>query len=466
MQDSKNNKINPFASQLIDVSAPTTLSVKDVIWPAKTMDGKEQYTHEEKVTFLQVGYLPKQGDHFSGHYILDHRSDFVYNLLGGSFNYDNNTSEKDIEEHIYPQVSCSRVDCHPPIQLAMDEKLSLDEETIVEPLLIPDEKRWSPYPIRHEWAFQLYQQHVASFWTPGEIDFSRDMQDWKTLNHNEQHFILTVLSFFACSDGIVMENIIERFMCEVQVYEMRSFYSFQLAMEAIHAQTYGLLIETYTAGDEPTKQALFNAIVENPAIKAKADWTKYWITSGIAPFAQRLLAFAIVECIFFTSSFCAIFWFKKRGKLPGLCFANEFISRDESLHVTFAIQLYKKLQLKVNQMTLNEMFHQAVRIEDEYVDSCLPKDLLGMNRTMMKEYVRFVANWMLQELGEEPVFLSLTTSDGNIAKNPFPWMDMLSLQGKTNFFEKRVGEYQKAGILNDDEVNNLIDFDELDSMEF
>eukprot|EP00658_Telonema_sp_P-2_P079905 TRINITY_DN7855_c0_g1_i1.p1 TRINITY_DN7855_c0_g1~~TRINITY_DN7855_c0_g1_i1.p1 ORF type:complete len:303 (-),score=122.90 TRINITY_DN7855_c0_g1_i1:406-1314(-) len=279
----------------------------------------------------------------------------------------------------------------------------------------------------------------ASIWTMEEIDLGSDMKDWDSLNDDERHFLKHVLAFFAASDGIVLENLAERFMSDVKVPEARCFYGFQIAIENIHSETYSMLIETYIR-DPEEKTRLFQAIDTIPCIKAKADWAMKWISST-STFAERLVAFAAVEGIFFSGSFCSIFWMKKRGLMPGLTFSNELISRDEGLHTDFACLLYNRhLVGKMSQTRVEEIICEAVRIEKEFVCGALPVRLIGMNHDLMSQYIEFVADRLFDALGHEKVYH---------ATNPFDFMEMISLQGKTNFFEKRVGDYQKAGVMGD-----------------
>lgn len=306
-----------------------------------------------------------------------------------------------------------------------------------EPLLVENKQRFVLFPIKHKEIWDMYKKHEASFWTAEEIDLQQDSKDWQTLTKDEQHFLKTVLAFFAASDGIVLENLAERFITEVQVPEARCFYAFQMAMENIHSETYSLLLDTYIK-DSEEKKKLFCAIETIPCIKTKAEWAQRWIKSSKS-FAERLVAFAAVEGIFFSGSFCAIFWLKKRGKMPGLTFSNELISRDEGLHCDFACLLYSMLQTKLSQETMHEIIGQAVDIEKQFVCEAIPVALIGMNASLMSQYIEFVADRLLVSLGYSKLF--------NVI-NPFEWMEMISLQGKTNFFEKRVGEYQKAGVLN------------------
>jgi ribonucleotide reductase beta subunit family protein with ferritin-like domain len=297
--------------------------------------------------------------------------------------------------------------------------------------------RFSLFPIEHDDLWSMYKQHVASFWTADEIDLSADLLDWNTkLNTKERHFISMVLAFFAGADGIVVENLAERFCQEITVPEARCFYGFQMAMESIHQETYCLLIDTYITNPKD-KEMLFSAHTRVPSVAKKAKWAQRYIGST-ASFAERLVAFAAVEGIFFSGAFCSIFWLKKRGLMPGLTFSNELISRDEGLHCSFACQLYSKLQRKLSQEDIHNLIREAVDVEKGFVCDALPVSLIGMNSSLMSQYIEFVADRLLQDLGYQPLFGS---------KNPFDWMDMISLEGKTNFFEKRVGEYQKSGVM-------------------
>jgi ribonucleoside-diphosphate reductase beta chain len=281
----------------------------------------------------------------------------------------------------------------------------------------------------------MYKRHEASFWTAEEIDLSGDQKDWQSLNAGEKHFISHILAFFAASDGIVNENLAVNFMSEVQVPEARCFYGFQIMMENIHSETYALLIDTYVK-DPVEKDRLFHAIETVPCVKKKAEWALRWIEKG--NFAQRLVAFAAVEGIFFSGSFCSIFWLKKRGLMPGLTFSNELISRDEGMHCEFACLLYGMMQQKLSKDEVYAIIEEAVSIEKEFITDALPVDLIGMNARLMQQYIEFVADRWLAELGYPKLYH---------ASNPFDFMEMISLQGKTNFFEKRVGDYQKSGVL-------------------
>jgi ribonucleoside-diphosphate reductase beta chain len=308
-----------------------------------------------------------------------------------------------------------------------------------EPILHDNPRRFVLFPIEHDDIWKFYKQSEASFWTPEEIDLQQDISDWeKKLNDDERYFVKHVLAFFAASDGIVNENLAENFVAEVQYTEAKFFYGFQIMMENIHSETYSLLIDTYIK-DNTEKDYLFNAIEHMDCVKKKAEWALRWIDNG--SFQERLIAFAAVEGIFFSGSFCSIFWLKKRGLMPGLSFSNELISRDEGMHCDFACLLYNKHVVnKLSKDTVNGIIADAVEIEKEFVSDALPVNLIGMNSDMMCQYIEYVADRLLLSLGNEKMFN---------AENPFPWMEMISLQGKTNFFEKRVGDYQKAGIMSD-----------------
>jgi ribonucleoside-diphosphate reductase beta chain len=296
-------------------------------------------------------------------------------------------------------------------------------------------QRFVLLPIQHPDLWQQYKQHKASFWTAQEIDLESDLADWWSLSSGERHFVSHVLAFFAASDGIVNENLAVNFMREVQIPEARCFYGFQVAMENIHSETYSLLIDTYIQKQDE-KDHLFNAIDTIPAVKEKASWALRWIDQG--NFAERLVAFAAVEGIFFSGSFCALFWLKKRGLMPGLTFSNELISRDEGLHCQFACSLYHMLKQRLSSDTVHAIIRDAVSIEKNFICEALPVSLIGMNAELMSQYIEFVADHWLDALGYSKLYNT---------KNPFDFMDMISLEGKTNFFEKRVGDYQKAGVL-------------------
>ncbi|CAG9805827.1 unnamed protein product [Chironomus riparius] len=307
----------------------------------------------------------------------------------------------------------------------------------IEPLLQPNPSRFVIFPIKYPDIWQMYKKAEASFWTVEEVDLSKDMSDWEKLKDSERHFISHVLAFFAASDGIVNENLIERFSQEVQVTEARFFYGFQIAMENVHSEMYSILIETYIR-DAKQRDFLFNAIETLPCVKKKADWALNWISSKHANFGERVIAFAAVEGIFFSGSFAAIFWIKKRGLMPGLTFSNELISRDEGLHRDFACLMYKHLIQKPPKERVVEIITEAVKIEKEFLTDALPVKMLGMNCDLMSEYIEFVADHLLGELGLDKVYNT---------KNPFSFMELISLEGKTNFFERKVGEYQKSGVM-------------------
>lgn len=316
---------------------------------------------------------------------------------------------------------------------------------ITEPILVENPNRFVLFPIAHDDIWQFYKKSEASFWTAEEIDLAQDLHDWShKLNDNERYFIKHVLAFFAASDGIVNENLAENFVREVQYTEAKFFYGFQIMMENIHSETYSLLIDTYIK-DAEEKNYLFNAIDTVPCVGKKADWALRWIKNG--SFAERLIAFAAVEGIFFSGSFCSIFWLKKRGLMPGLTFSNELISRDEGMHCDFACLLYNQhLNNKLSKTQVQQVITEAVEIEKEFVTDAIPVDLIGMNAKLMRQYIEYVADRLLLSLGNDKVYG---------AENPFDFMDMISLQGKTNFFEKRVGDYQKAGVLSTKEDQEI-----------
>ena len=317
----------------------------------------------------------------------------------------------------------------------------------MEPLLAENPNRFVLFPIQNDEVWQFYKKSQASFWTAEEIDLSQDQKDWNNLNDNERHFIKHVLAFFAASDGIVNENLAVNFMQEVQMPEARCFYGFQIMMENIHSETYSLLIDTYIK-DPKEKDYLFNALETVPAVQKKGEWALKWINSE--NFAERLIAFAAVEGIFFSGSFCSIFWLKKRGLMPGLTFSNELISRDEGLHCDFACLLYSYLENKLPEARVQAIIADAVRIEQEFVTDALPVSLIGMNAKTMAQYIEFVADRLLVSLGCAKIYN---------ATNPFDFMEMISVQGKTNFFEKRVAEYQKAGVMSE-RNDNVFSLDE------
>ena len=309
-----------------------------------------------------------------------------------------------------------------------------------EELLLKENKdRFVLLPIKYPAIWEMYKKTEASFWTAEEIDLSDDQKHWDNLNSGERHFISHILAFFSASDGIVNENLAVNFMSEVQLPEARCFYGFQIMMENIHAETYALLIDTYIK-DPEEKDRLFHAIDTVPAVKRKAEWALRWIDNG--NFAERLVAFAAVEGIFFSGSFCSIFWLKKRGLMPGLTFSNELISRDEGMHCEFACLLYSMLENKLSEEQVHGIIRDAVEIEKEFVTDALPVNLIGMNAKLMQQYIEFVADRWISELGYKKIYNTT---------NPFDFMEMISLQGKTNFFEKRVGDYQKSGVLTSSE---------------
>jgi ribonucleoside-diphosphate reductase beta chain len=321
--------------------------------------------------------------------------------------------------------------------------------TAIEPILQENKNRFVIFPIKHHDIWDWYKKQEACFWTAEEIDLQQDLTDWNNkLTADEKYFIKHILAFFAASDGIVNENLAENFVREVQYTEAKFFYGFQIMMENIHSETYSLLIDTYVK-DDSEKNQLFHAIEVFPAIKKKAEWALRWIQSD--SFAERLIAFAAVEGIFFSGAFCSIYWLKKRGLMPGLTFSNELISRDEGMHCDFAVHLHNQhLSNKVSKARISEIITDALDIEREFITESLPVSLIGMNATLMTQYLEFVTDRLLVELGCDRVYN---------ATNPFDFMDMISLQGKTNFFEKRVSEYQKAGVINNDGDSQKISFD-------
>jgi len=330
-----------------------------------------------------------------------------------------------------------RVTAPPPTsndESVLQSKLKVSKMT--EPILEDNPQRFVLFPIRYNKVWEFYKKAQASFWTTEEVDLSPDMKHWnEKMTEEEKYFIKHVLAFFAASDGIVVENLAVKFMKEVQLPEARCFYGFQIAIENIHSEMYSLLIDTYVK-EEQERARLFNAIETVPTVKKKAEWALKWINHDDS-FAYRLVAFAAVEGIFFSGSFCSIFWLKKRGLMPGLAFSNELISRDEGLHCDFACLLYSMLQNKPPQEIIQKIIREAVEIEKEFVSESLPVSLIGMNAKLMRKYIKFVADRLLVALGCDKIF--------NTA-NPFDWMELISLQGKTNFFERRVGEYAKANV--------------------
>ena len=324
------------------------------------------------------------------------------------------------------------------IEHSKDDNIDIDlTAEHVEPMLQENLDRFVLFPIQHDDIWAMYKQEQASFWTAEEIDLAEDLKDWKNLNKDEQHFVKHILAFFAASDGIVNENLVMNFSNEVCWPEARAFYGFQIMMENIHAETYSLLIDTYIE-DEKEKDHLCKALETVPSVQKKGQWAMRWLSRKRGSFAERLVAFAAVEGIFFSGSFCAIFWLKKRGLMPGLTFSNELISRDEGLHCDFACLLHNKLLRGAGENVIRRVIAEAVDIEIEFVTQALPVNLIGMNADLMKQYIQFVADRLLVQLNCSKIY--------NVG-NPFPWMEMISMQGKTNFFEKRVAEYQKAGVM-------------------
>ena len=310
------------------------------------------------------------------------------------------------------------------------------------PLTTESEDRFVMFPIKDQAIWQMYKKQVECFWRAEEVDLSKDLLSWASLSSDERNFIKVVIAFFAGSDGIVLENLAARFMNDVQLPEARAFYGFQIAMENIHSETYSLLIDTYIK-DEENKEQLFNAIDTFPCIKKKADWAKKWISDNRSSFATRLVAFACIEGIFFSGAFCSIFWLKKRGLMPGLTFSNELISRDEALHTEFAILLYSKLQKKINKSRIYEIVREAVEIETEFICDALPCRIIGMNSDLMTQYIQFVADRLCLQLGYDKIYGTA---------NPFPFMELISLESKTNFFEKRVADYALATKDKDEDI--------------
>jgi len=329
-------------------------------------------------------------------------------------------------------------------------KLQELARTTTEEILTANPRRFVLFPIQYDAVWKMYKKAESSFWTAEEVDLAVDLDHFNALTGDERHFLTHVLAFFAASDGIVNENLVQNFNNEIQIPEARCFYGFQIAIENIHSEEYSLLIDTYVQ-DVAEKHTLFNAMETIPCVQTKAEWALKWTDSRNAAFAERLVAFAAVEGIFFSGSFCAIFWLKKRGLMPGLCFSNELISRDEGLHCDFACLLYSMLEYKLPHSRVVEIISSAVEGEIEFITGALPVELIGMNSKLMTQYIQFVADRLLSQLGVDPVY--------NVP-NPFEWMQLISLQGKTNFFEKRVGEYSidGVGIETDVEFNPDCDF--------
>ena len=320
-------------------------------------------------------------------------------------------------------------------------------KTNTDPLLTADDSKYVMFPIQDENIWSMYKKQVECFWRAEEIDLTKDLGDWETLSDQERDFIKMIIAFFAASDGIVLENLAMRFMSDVQLSEARAFYGFQIAMENIHSEVYSLLIETYIK-KEDEKTQLFQALENFPCIKKKADWAIKWINDKRSSFASRLIAFACVEGIFFSGAFCSIYWLKKRGLMPGLTFSNELISRDEALHTEFAVLLYNRLHKKLKKSKVEAIIKEAVEIEKEFICEALSCRLIGMNSRSMRQYIEFVADRLCVQLGGNKIYNS---------QNPFDFMEMISIEGKTNFFEKRVGEYALATKDKSSSVFNLSD---------
>ncbi len=319
-----------------------------------------------------------------------------------------------------------------------------------EELLNEENDRYVIFPIKHEPFWEMYKKAESNFWTAEELDLSKDLTDWNKMSENEKHFIENILAFFAASDGIVNENLVERFCQEVKILEAKFFYIFQMAMENIHSETYSLLIDTYIK-DDVKKMKLLNAVETIPSIKKKADWALRWINDKNSPFINRIVGFAAVEGIFFSGAFCSIFWLKKRGLMPGLCHSNELISRDEGMHTEFAVLMYHNLRNKPDSSVVKKIIQEAVEIEKEFITDSLSCELIGMNKNMMSQYIEYIADRLLKMFKLEPIYNS---------QNPFDWMEMISVQGKTNFFEKRVGEYSNKANPKIDSSKNEIQFDD------
>jgi ribonucleoside-diphosphate reductase subunit M2 len=310
----------------------------------------------------------------------------------------------------------------------------MSETAFVEPLLKADDSRYVMFPIKDNEVWKMYKKSVDSFWVPQEVDLSKDLNDWASLNPDEKHFISMILAFFAASDGLVLENLASRFMSDVQLAEARAFYGFQIAIENIHSEMYSILIDTYVK-DDSDKSKLFNALDNYPCIAKKANWAKKWINDNRSSFAARLVAFAVIEGLFFSSSFAAIYWIKKRGLMPGLTFSNELISRDEALHTEFAVLLYSKLQKKLQKKRIYEIIQEAVEIEKEFILEAIPCRMIGMNSKLMSQYIEFVADRLCLQLGYDKIYK---------ATNPFDFMELISIETKVNFFERTNSEYALA----------------------
>ena len=324
--------------------------------------------------------------------------------------------------------------------------MTTQDNHFIEPLLKPDDNRFVMFPIQHEDIWKMYKKQMDCFWRAEEINLAQDLGDWGKLTPDEKHFISMVLAFFAASDGLVLENLASRFMNDVQVSEARAFYGFQIAMENVHSETYSILIDTYIR-DDAEKTRLFNAIENYPCIAKKANWAKKWLNDNRSSFASRIVAFAAIEGIFFSSSFAAIYWIKKRGLMPGLTFSNELISRDEALHTEFAVLLYSKLVKKLNKKRIYEIIQEAVEIEKEFIIEAIPCRMIGMNSGLMSQYIEFVADRLIVQLGYDKVY--------NVS-NPFDFMELISIESKVNFFERTNAEYALANKSIDKDIFELI----------
>ena len=353
---------------------------------------------------------------------------------------------KEETSYLREEVNGIKNNINKELSLSSQDKIDIDNSN--EPLLSDEENRYVIFPIRNDKIWEMYKKAEANFWTTEELDLSKDNKDFNMkLNDNERYFIENVLAFFAASDGIVNENLVERFCSDVKSLEAKFFYGFQIAVENIHSETYSLLIDTYVKYNEK-KNKLFNAIDTIPSVKKKADWALKWINDEHSTFGTRVIAFAAVEGIFFSGSFCSIFWLKKRGLMPGLCHSNELISRDEGLHTEFAVLMYSMLKNKPSKEIILNIIKEAVELEKEFITESLPCDLIGMNKALMKQYIEYVSDRLLLMFGLEKEYNS---------SNPFQWMEMISVQGKTNFFEKRVGEY--ANLAKSTVGNNVFSLD-------
>tara|TARA_E500000178_G_C16972911_1_gene731856 strand:+ start:458 stop:1471 length:1014 start_codon:yes stop_codon:yes gene_type:complete len=334
----------------------------------------------------------------------------------------------------------------------MSNQSEINHENVIiekEPILEENPNRFVLFPIKYDKLWEAYKKAESSFWTAEEIDFSKDTNDWDKLTDNEQYFIKNIIAFFAGSDGIVLENLVGNFCNEIQIPEARCFYGFQIAIENIHSEVYSLLIDKYVK-DVKEKDILFNAIEEIPCVKRKAEWAIKWMSKDSASFAKRVVAFAVVEGIFFSGSFCAIFWLKKRGLMPGLTFSNELISRDEGMHTDFAVLIYSMLTNKLESEEIYKIVTEAVEIEKNFINDSIPCAMIGMNSDLMSQYIEYVADRLIVQLG----YAKYYNSD-----NPFDFMQLISMENKTNFFEKRVSEYSLANVKVDKDVNDEIEFD-------